>query len=111
MDHWGGRDFETLPDKDEVLAFVRSLTHFAKGEVKEYLSRGRMVKPLPVRCSAHDFNVAGRMLSVPDVFTGAFSLDGKCVQIMVNHTSEDVTCVVGGEEICVKARNAAMMDI
>lgn len=111
MDHWGGRDFNTLPDKDEVLAFVRSLTHFAKGEAKDYLSRGRMVKPLHVDCPSHDFTVAGRMLSVPDVFTGAFSLGGKRVQILVNHTSEDVLCDVAGQKVCVKARNAAMTEI
>lgn len=111
MDHWGGRDFETLPEKKDVLEFVRNLTRFAKGEAHAYLSRGRMIKPRKVECGGHAYTAGCRAIDVPDVFTSAFSLNGKNVQILVNHTAEDVVCGVDGKEICVKARDAMMIEI
>ncbi|MBO4326680.1 MAG: hypothetical protein J5950_05370 [Clostridia bacterium] len=106
LDHWGGRDFSTLPDRDEVFAFVKNLTEFAKGEAHEYLCRGRRIKTPETDCPAHEYRTAARAVSIPDVFSAAYTLDGKSVQIFVNHTRNDVSVKAGGKDLVVPARQA-----
>ncbi len=110
MDQWGGRDFDTLPDREEVLAFISRLTAFFSGEAGRFIARGRMVKAKPFDCPTHSYNTYSRGVDVPDVFSSAFSLDGRTMQIFVNHTDKDVQIEVGGQPLTVPARNAAMTE-
>ena len=109
MDHWGGRDFEHLPDKDQVLRFAANLTRFAHGEAHRYLDRGRMIKSAPVECTSHEHTSGSRIISIPDVFTAAYTDGEEPVQILVNHTGSDVDCTVNGMTVTVPALNAVML--
>ena len=111
MDHWGGRDFDTLPDPGEVLSFVRALTGFAAGETGEIIARGRMVKGRKVDCTSRSYRTRNGAVELPDVFTSAFTMDGRTLQIFVNHTKHDVRIDAEGCIIDVPARSAVSMEL
>ena len=113
LNNWGSRNFDGGPDLSKVLRLVANLQKF-QAEAGAYLSRGRMVKPLPYRCSGNVYRIDSpleRTYEAPDVFSTAWELDGKRVQIFVNHTEKPVEVAFAGETFLVDAMNAVMREV
>ncbi|MBE6612390.1 MAG: hypothetical protein E7632_07850, partial [Ruminococcaceae bacterium] len=52
--NWGNHDFSILPDKELALTFAANMETFGR-TVKPFLTRGRMIKPLPYTCETVAF--------------------------------------------------------
>ena len=114
MDHWGTRDFEHRPDKNEVLKLIANLTRFYKEQAKPYLHAGRMIPALPVVCDtvAYTRGYINKKLILPSILTSAWETeDGARAQILVNPTERELTCAVNGAEVTVPAQNAVLLPL
>ena len=114
MDHWGTRDFEHRPDKNEVLKLIANLTRFYKEQAKPYLHAGRMIPAQPVTCDTVSYTQGylGKKLSLPAVLSSAWETrDGAKAQILVNPSERDLICSLNGAEVTVPAQNAILLPI
>lgn len=114
MTNWSNHDFDNLPDKEKTLSFVAKLTKFYKEKAADFLYDGRMITPLPFECPSvtyHLFYYGNKETQLPAIYSTAWEKNGKRVQILVNHTDEDITVCVGGKDVTVGALDAQMIEI
>lgn len=92
--NWGWREYDDIPNNENVLRLVRS-TNFFRKKYPEYLERGRMVMSFPIECAVHTvYQRENYPVSYDDIFTSAFENDGKTAQFLVNYTTEPKVCTV-----------------
>lgn len=114
MDHWGTRDFEHRPNKETVLRLIANLTRFYREEAKPYLFAGRMIPAQPVDCDDLHYTCkyVDRNVVLPAILTSAWELDdGKQAQILVNPSTDPVTCTVGEREIRVDGLSGVLIPL
>lgn len=113
MQAWGDRQFEVLPDREQVCKLVRSMVALRRGEGKKYLLDGAMIPPHPLEgAGVRRFEMSGalKFIDADRVLTSRWrALDGSEGQLLVNWTGEDVSCRVDGVEVCVPALSAMML--
>ena len=108
--NWGNHDFTKLPDRALAYAFAKNMGRFQQ-TLGDLLICGRMIAPLAYECETEDFPASrGYVCTAKKVLSTAWELDGKRVQIFVNHTTEAVTVQVDGREILVPALDGVAME-
>jgi len=112
MTNWGNHDFSFLPNKENALELARNLSRFASGEAGPYLAHGRMILPAPVRTSSSMYKrTDGSSLPIDDIFTSAWELDGRKIQIFVNHTDSEKSFTVTDKTYTLPARDAMLLSL
>ena len=111
LPHWGSRD-GVNPDKEKTLKFIKNLLKLYKTKAKPYLLYGKMEKSLPVICSNACYSSCfGEDISLPSVYSAAWSYQGKNVQILVNPTDTVQNITVGDKTFTVDALDALLLNI
>ncbi|MGN0843813.1 MAG: DUF6259 domain-containing protein [Kiritimatiellia bacterium] len=86
-----GKDKKVL-DKGVVYPFLRELTNWRKGAGKDFLHKGKMVKPQHVVCGKNRFTRNdGSAFWVDQVLTTSYRYRGKRVQFLVNYNTIPVS--------------------
>ena len=114
LTHWGSRDFEHLPNKDQVLRLIGNLTRFYQEKAKAYLFAGRMIPALPVDCEERHFTCqfVNHPFAMPAVLTTAWERDdGHRAQILVNPGETEATCTVKGQKLTIPAFDAVLVEM
>ena len=112
--HWGcGKVNALAPDKEKALTFIRNIMRFYREDAKSYLLYGRMEKPVAtdIKMKGYDYDKKLSVIYIPEVFSSAWSYEGKKVQIFVNPQDYPVTFHVEDKEITVEAMNATMIEL
>ncbi len=105
MFHWGMRDFSHHSDTERILAFCKSL-HEAQRKYPQFLSDGRMVKPLSYTCEQTAIALTGKQKSIfePSVLACAYeAANGEKMQFFVNYTDQDASVTVEDKTLAVPA--------
>lgn len=110
MNHWGCRDFSVAPDRDAALTMLKNAMALYKGDAKNHLLYGRMVKAKPFTCEQELFTMDdGREMSFPAVLTAAYTYEGKTVQVLLNHTNRAVECRFDDRTLTIPALQARVV--
>ncbi len=112
MSHWGTHDFESAPDMDKALTFVKNVTEFYNGGAKEYLYGGKMKNAPEIKCEeikiplfrGQEFSTLPRLLS-----SCWEAKDGKTAYIVVNPEDEPVPFSIEKEKYECPALNAVLI--
>ncbi len=93
---WGTVWDVPAPEQTSLLQLVRRLIDLRRGALKEYLTAGRMIRPLEYTCGS--FLLVRRddsQVEYPDVLTSAWqTCDGDPIQLFVNFTPGDKTVYI-----------------
>jgi hypothetical protein len=111
LSRWGQREFDDLPDRERVLAFVGRMVRFYKEEAKPYLFAGRMIPAPAFSCGRVEFPLYKRAwrASLPAVICTAWrGADGTEVAILVNPGERAEECRLGESTVTVPAREAVL---
>ncbi|MBO5212771.1 MAG: hypothetical protein J6B60_04440 [Clostridia bacterium] len=98
MTHWGTHDFESCPDMEKTLLFIRNLTKFYNDEAKEYLYSGKMSLAPDIRCEKIDIPMfRGRdFATLPRLLSSCWEAkDKKTAYIVVNPENEPIAFSIG----------------
>ncbi|MCQ2431211.1 MAG: DUF6259 domain-containing protein [Clostridia bacterium] len=94
MGRWGMRDFSRKPDREAIIDFCSAL-HIWHKAYPELFRDAEMAKPAAYACGAYPLPLEnGRHLTDPAVYSTAWKLNEKTVQIFVNYTEKDETVTV-----------------
>ena len=86
-----GKDRKVL-DESIVYPFLKELTQWRTHAGKEFLHKGKMIKPKKVFCGKNKFTLQdGSELWVDEVLTAAYRYKGKSMQFRVNYNFSPVT--------------------
>lgn len=86
-----GKDRKLL-DKSVVYPFLKELTQWRTHAGKEFLHKGKMIKPKKVFCAKNRFTLNdGSEFFVDQVLTASYRYKGKSVQFLVNYNLSPVT--------------------
>ncbi|MBR2043047.1 MAG: hypothetical protein IJ946_01770, partial [Clostridia bacterium] len=94
---WGQREFNTLPDRNAILSFIKSATAYKRGIGKKFLSYAKMIKPQKVFCESVE--MYGQNLKYankyPAVLTSAWVTDqGEKAQFFAAYRKQNELCRV-----------------
>lgn len=94
MFHWGMRDFSKVPNRDIVIVFCREL-HQWHTVYPELFRDGEMVKPLSYTCDSVEIplRIEGKRKEKA-VYSTAWRVGEKTIQLFVNYTSRPVEVVL-----------------
>ena len=112
MSYWGQRDFNNLPNEDDVLTLIKNLRDCYLENIK-FTCYGNMIKPLPYRTETKTFAdpLYGRTYDTEVVLTSAYEFEGEKIQLFINFNEEDKTIEFRGENITVKALSVIKFEI
>lgn len=112
MQAWGDRQFDILPDRENVMKLIASVTALRRGEGKKYLHLGRMIAPEKVEteCRIFKLKAPALPLKADKILTSRWQAeDGTKAQVLINWTAEDVSCTVGTQPVRVPALSAILL--
>ena len=112
MSHWGTHDFESAPDMDTALTFVKNLTKFYNECGKEYLYGGRMSSAPDIECEeikiplfrGQEFSTLPRLLS-----SRWEAENGMIAYIVINPECEPVPFSIGKDKYECPPLNAVLI--
>lgn len=104
MSHWGQRDVQDRPDKQNVYTFVKNIREFYM-ENADFMRYGNMIKPLPYKTEEIVFknDYYARSYTADKVLSTAFEFGGQKIQIFANYNTQDQEIEFGGKTIVIKA--------
>ena len=114
MSDWGTRDFEHLPDRENVLAFIKNLTAFYKDGASKFLYNARMINIPEIQCGTIDLycRYIDRYATLPAVLCTAWEAnDGEKAVIAVNPAKNDAQIEIKGVKYTVPAAGALLINI
>lgn len=83
-------------DKDMVYPFLKNLTEWRKYGGKDFLHKGKMIKPLKIECGKNRFTIEdGSEIYVDEVLTAAYEYRGRRGQFVVNYNNRPVRVCFG----------------
>lgn len=112
MTHWGTHDFESAPDMEKTLLFIKNVMKFYNGVAKKYLYSGRMSASSNVKCEEIDIPMfRGRAFArVPRLLFSSWETeDGKIAHIVVNPEDVPVKFSIGNESYEAPPLNAMLI--
>ena len=101
MSHWGTHDFESAPDFEKTMLFVKNMTEFYNKGAKEYLYSAKMSAKNEFKCEEISIPLfRGQKHSLlPRLLCSAWeSADGKTAYVVINPENEPVTFAIGNEQ-------------
>lgn len=101
MSHWGTHDFESAPDMDKTLIFVKNLTRFYNNGAKEYLFCGRMKNAPEIQCEKIKIpQFRGQEVSIlPRILSSAWEAEnGKTAYIVINPEDKALSFSIENEK-------------
>ena len=101
MSHWGTHDFDSAPDMDKAMQFVKNMTEFYHSQGKKYLYGGRMSARSEFECEEIKIPLfRGQEYSVlPRLLCSAWEeKNGRIAYVVVNPEDEALAFTVGGEK-------------
>ena len=112
MSYWGQRDYDNLPNEDDVLTLIKNLRECYLENIK-FTCYGNMIKPLPYKTEIKTFvnSLYGRTYDTEVVLTSAYEFEGEKIQLFINFNEEDKTIEFRGEQVTIKALSAIKFDI
>ena len=96
--NWGLSDFDSMPDQENIIRFIKAANAYRRGYGKQYLNSGQMQKPLKIITEKHTPIVLKcGFLYEPDLlFTSRWKAsDGSVGQFLINYNACSVKA-----EIC-----------
>lgn len=103
---WGTRDFSAMPDKDEILDFLRVLSDASKNGLAPYLACGRMITPPRVTCKPAPFGNG-----LPAVICTSWRYNGNDIVLLINPLSHDEKVEVDRDEMIIRSRSVRVINI
>lgn len=114
MQGWCDKQFDILPNQENVLALIRNVVRLRRRTGKKYMYGGRMIKPHAVEgAGEHTFETlfAPYTFTAPRVMTSRWQAqDGTCAQLLINWTAEKISVSVNGKTVDVPALNAVLLE-
>ncbi len=112
MTHWGTHDFESAPNMELTLTFIKNLMKFYNEGARKYLYSGRMSPSSDIKCEditiplfrGRDFATLPRLLS-----SCWEAEDGKTAYIVVNPENNPVLFKIGNDSYEVPKLNALLI--
>lgn len=111
MSHWGTHDFESAPDMEKALLFIKNLSAFYNDVGKKYLYNGKMSAHSDFICE--DVTIPlfrGRKEAIlPRLLSSSWEAEnGRTAYIVVNPEAEPVSFKIGDKEYTAKPLNATL---
>ncbi len=112
MTHWGTHDFESSPDMEKTMLFIRNVMKFYNEGAKKYLYSGKMSASPDIKCEeitipmfrGRDFATLPRLLS-----SCWEAEEGKTAYIIVNPENEPVSFSIQNEDYTVPPLDAMLI--
>lgn len=113
MTHWGTHDFESAPNMEKTLLFIKNMREFYNGDAAEYLCYGRMSTAPDISCEeikiplfrGQEFSTLPRLPS--SVWEGK---DGKAAYIVVNPEDVPVPFTIGDNSYEIEPLSALLIE-
>ena len=112
MSHWGTHDFESAPDMEKALLFIKNMVEFYNSEGKKYLHCGKMSAYGNFECEEIKIPMfrGRKFASLPRLLCSVWEAeDGKLAYIVVNPEETDISFSIDGEIYTVKPLNATLI--
>ena len=113
MSHWGTHDFESKPDFDLTLTFIKNVMRFYNSEGKKYLYGGKMKNENTIECDTIEIPLfrGRKSATLPKLLSSIWETDsGKSAYIVVNPENDDVKFKINNEEFTVGPLNAILIE-
>ncbi len=113
MTHWGTHDFESAPNMEKTLLFIRNLTKFYNEAGKKYLLSGKM-SPVPdIECEIIKIPLfrGQEQSTLPALPCSCWQrADGGVAYIVVNPQSESACFSINGEKFEIEPLSAMLIE-
>lgn len=112
MSHWGTHDFESAPDMEKTLKFIKNVAEFYRSVGKKYLYCGRMKDCTDIECEEITIPLfRGRKeATLPRLLSSTWQTDsGETAYIVVNPEGVSVNFKINGEEFTAPPLNAVLI--
>lgn len=113
MTHWGTHDFESSPDMEKTLLFIKNVTEFYNTKGKKYLCYGKMSASADIKCEEITIPMfRGREeAKLPRLLSSVWESDGDGVAyVVVNPENAPVKFHIGDEEYEAPPLNAMLIE-
>ena len=113
MSHWGTHDFESKPDFDLTLTFIKNVMMFYNNEGKKYLFGGKMKNANTIECDTIEIPLfrGRKSATLPKLLSSIWEGEcGKSAYIIVNPENEDVKFKINNEEFTIGGLNAILVE-
>ena len=112
MTHWGTHDFESSPNMEKTLLFIKNVMKFYNEGAKKYLYSGKMSTSADVKCEEIDIPMfRGRDFArLPRLLSSVWEEEnGKTAYIVVNPEESPVKFSIGNESYEAPPLNAILI--
>ena len=112
MSHWGTHDFESAPDFEKAMLFVKHMTEFYSKEAKKYLYGGKMSAKNDFKCEEISIpQFRGQKFSIlPRLLCSAWEAEGgKTAYVVVNPENEPVDFSIEKENFTCPALDGVLI--
>ena len=101
---WSTKDFSEMPDREEVLSFLRVLSEAFEGGLKPFLTSGKMIESPRLECREAPFGE-----HLPAAILSSWQYEDRIVHLLIDPFKEPVSVKLGGEELTVNGRSALVL--
>ncbi len=112
MSHWGTHDFESAPDMEKAMLFIKNMVEFYNHDGKKYLHCGKMSSVSNFECEEIKIPMfRGReFATLPRLLCSTWEAeDGKIAYIIVNPEDNEVEFKIDGERYDAPRLNATLI--
>ena len=112
MSHWGTHDFESAPDFEKTMLFVKNMTEFYNKGAKEYLYSAKMSAINEFKCEEISIpQFRGQKYSLlPRLLCSVWEAEGgKIAYVVINPENEPVDFSIGNENFTCPALDGVLI--
>ena len=112
MSHWGTHDFDSAPNMEKALTFIKNMREFYDNGGKEYLYCGKMVYAPSIKCESIEIPLfRGRKLAaLPALPSACYEAEnGKVAYIVINPDDKSASFSIENEHYEIKPLDAMLI--
>ncbi len=112
MTHWGTHDFESAPNMELTLTFIKNMLEFYNEQAKKYLYSGKMKLASNIKCENITIPLfrGQPQITLPRLLSSCWEAENsKAAYIVVNPENEPVSFSIDNESYTVAPLNASLI--
>ena len=88
---WGNNVCLTSEEESNAFIFLKRINSWRKGKTKDFLHKGKMIKPLSIPCGKNTFkHIKNDCVLVDEILTSAYEFNGRTLQFAVNYNDRPI---------------------